>query len=152
MLTGRYINQHNKVTDMNTITSDSSTTLNSLKQPLSKGKASEEPLEHMKYVERQLASTPKMLEEEKVTISEEALAMFRQDASKTSESKSTEGSANDKLIEQIKEQIENIKQQLSRIKHDKSEEAEQQRRQLQMQLNTLNATMLDLLGKKLDAI
>jgi hypothetical protein len=109
-------------------------------------------LEHMKEVERQLTSTPKVLAEEKVNISEDAYAVLRQEKTEAKEATSSEDSATDRLIERIKEQIEEVKQKLGRLKHDKSEEAAQQRQQLQLQLNTLNATMLDLLGKKLDAI
>ena len=57
---------------------------------------------------------------------------------------------NDGSLEHMK-YVEKQKK-LSRIKNDKGEAADQQRRQLQLQLSTLNASMLDLLGKKLDAI
>lgn len=137
-------------------TTDLAANLSAAQQPKSLGKQSaninDESLEHMQYVKEQLSSTEKTLKEEKVTISKEALALFKQNTTQTPENKSTEESANDTLLTQIKEQIEAIKQQLSRIKHDKSESAIQQRKQLQLQLNTLNATFLDLLGKKLDLI
>ena len=109
-------------------------------------------LEHMKYIDKQLTATPKVLAEEKVTISEQAMALFRQDGTKNSDSKSAEEGINDKLLKQVKEQIESVKQQLSKIKNEQGESAVRQRRQLQLQIATLNASMLDLLGKKLDAI
>lgn len=112
----------------------------------------DQSLEHMKYVEKQLNTTQKVLAEEKLTISEQALAMFRQDSIQEQTSTSTSDDKNDKLIGKIKEQIEAVKQKLSRLKNDKGEVAEQERRQLQLQLATLNASMLDLLGKKLDAV
>jgi hypothetical protein len=121
-------------------------------QGLSARGINDESLEHMKYIEKQLTSTPATLADEKLTISEEALSLFRQNPTEKSDTASAQETANDKVLEQIKEQIEAVKKQLSRIKNDKGEEAEQQRRQLQVQLATLSASMLDLLGKKLDAI
>lgn len=121
-------------------------------QGLSARGINDESLEHMKYIEKQLTSTPATLADEKLTISEEALSLFRQNPTEKSDTASAQEAANDKVLEQIKEQIEAVKKQLSRIKNDKGEEAEQQRRQLQVQLATLSASMLDLLGKKLDAI
>ncbi len=138
---------------MKTLSSSNTAALTAPAQTLSVRTKNDESLDHMKYVEQQLTSTPRILAEEKLSISEQALAMFRQDSTKTQGSKeSTPDNTNDKLLEKIKEQIEKVKQQLSRIKNDKGEAADQQRRQLQLQLATLNATMLDLLGKKLDAI
>lgn len=121
-------------------------------QGLSARGINDESLEHMKYIEKQLTSTPATLADEKLTISEEALSLFRHNPTEKSDTASAQETANDKVLEQIKEQIEAVKKQLSRIKNDKGEEAEQQRRQLQVQLATLSASMLDLLGKKLDAI
>lgn len=121
-------------------------------QGLSARGINDESLEHMKYIEKQLTSTPATLADEKLTISEEALSLFRQNPTEKSDTASAQEATNNKLLEQIKEQIEAVRQQLSRIKNDKGEEAEKQRRQLQMQLTTLSASMLDLLGKKLDAI
>ena len=147
---------------MNTLLTSNSTSLAQTNQTLSVRDKNDGSLEHMKYVEKQLTSTPKVLAEEKVTISEQALAMFRQEPSETQEATSAADSTNDKLLEEIekthfplaisKEQIEEVQKKLSRIKNDKGEAADQQRRQLQLQLSTLNASMLDLLGKKLDAI
>ena len=138
---------------MKTLSSSNTAPLATSEQTLSVRTKNDESLDHMKYVEQQLTSTPKILAEEKLSISEQALAMFRQDSTKTQgNEKSTQDNTNDKLLEKIKEQIETVKRQLSRIKNDKGEAVEQQRRQLQLQLATLNATMLDLLGKKLDAI
>jgi len=111
----------------------------------------DEFLEHMQYIEQQLVLTPKMLAKEKVSLSEQALALFRQKPATTS-NENTQDNINEKLLKQIKAQIETLKRQLSRIKHEKNETTEQQRRQLQLQLATLNASLLDLLGKKLDAI
>ena len=121
---------------MNTLLTSNSTSLAQTNQTLSVRDKNDGSLEHMKYVEKQLTSTPKVLAEEKVTISEQALAMFRQEPSETQEATSAADSTNDKLLEEI----------------NKGEAADQQRRQLQLQLSTLNASMLDLLGKKLDAI
>ena len=137
---------------MNTLLTSNSTSLAQTNQTLSVRDKNDGSLEHMKYVEKQLTSTPKVLAEEKETISEQALAMFRQEPSETQEATSAADSTNDKLLEEIKEQIEEVQKKLSRIKNDKGEAADQQRRQLQLQLSTLNASMLDLLGKKLDAI
>tara|TARA_R110002050_G_scaffold234139_2_gene369999 strand:+ start:167 stop:580 length:414 start_codon:yes stop_codon:yes gene_type:complete len=137
---------------MNTLLTSNSTSLAQTNQTLSVRDKNDGSLEHMKYVEKQLTSTPKVLAEEKVTISEQALAMFRQEPSETQEATSAADSTNDKLLEEIKEQIEEVQKKLSRIKNDKGEAADQQRRQLQLQLSTLNASMLDLLGKKLDTI
>lgn len=109
-------------------------------------------LDHMKYIDKQLASAPTVLADEKVTISEQALALFRQDGTNNPDRKSAEEGINDKLLKQVKEQIEAVKQQLSKIKNQQGESAVRQRRQLQLQVATLNASMLDLLGKKLDAI
>ncbi|KXJ50531.1 MAG: hypothetical protein AXW17_10275 [Colwellia sp. Phe_37] len=137
---------------MNTLSSTNAASLSAPTQSLSVREKNNDSLDHMKYVEKQLNSTSKALAEEKVTISEQALAMFRQDPAQAEKATSTSDSTNDKLLEKIKEQIEAVKQKLSRIKNDKGEAADQQRRQLQLQLATLNASMLDLLGKKLDAI
>lgn len=109
-------------------------------------------LDHMKYIDKQLASTPKVLAEQSVTISEQALALFRQDSTNTADSNSAKEGANDNLLKQVKEQIETVKQQLRKIKNEQGESAVRQRRQLQLQIATLNASMLDLLGKKLDGL
>lgn len=137
---------------MNKLTATSSSPLASSTQPLSPRGVNDKALEHMKYVEQQLQSTPKLLAEEKVSISAQALALFHHDSTGTVDNSTVKESTNDKLIDNIKQQIEAVKLQLSQIKHDQSEESEQQRRQLQLQLATLNASMLDLLGKKLDAL
>jgi hypothetical protein len=137
---------------MNKLTTTSSSPLASSTQALSPAGVNNEALEHMKYVEQQLQATPKVLAEEKVTLSAQALALFHDESTDIAEKSSIKESTNDKLIDSIKQQVEAVKQQLSQIKHDNSEESAQQRRQLQLQLATLNASMLDLLGKKLDAI
>ena len=114
--------------------------------------ANDKSLPHMKYAEKQLSSLSETLEDEKVSISQEALTKLRQNSTEQSKGKSIEEQVNDKALENIKEQIEQLKQKLSRIKHEKTEEAQQQRKQLQYQISALNATMLDLLGKKLNAL
>jgi hypothetical protein len=137
---------------MSTLQISSASPLISSTQPLSPKGVNNEALEHMKYVEQQLQSTPKLLTEEKVSISAQALALFHQESTDTADKSTVKESTNDKLIDSIKLKIVVVKQQLSQIRHDQSEESTQQRRQLQLQLATLNASMLDLLGKKLDAL
>ncbi len=112
-------------------------------------------LEHMKYAQKQVSTVSNTLAEDKVSISKEAFSALNQKLQEnTSEtSKSTiETSINDKNIENIKKQMEALKQQINQLKYDKSEKADRMRRQLQNQVNALNASLLDLLGKKLSTI
>ena len=58
----------------------------------------------------------------------------------------------DKMIEDIKEQIEETQRELSALNSDKSEQAEEKRKQLELDLMVLNATLIGLMGKKMDAL
>lgn len=58
----------------------------------------------------------------------------------------------DKMIEDIKEQIEETQRELSALNSDKSKQAEEKRKQLELDLMVLNATLIGLMGKKMDAL
>lgn len=58
----------------------------------------------------------------------------------------------DTMIEQIEEQITEINEKLNKLNNDKSEEAAKERDALTAQLMSLQATLISLIGKKLDAV
>ncbi|WP_286265874.1 hypothetical protein [Thalassotalea atypica] len=131
------------------ITSSSALNIGST-QPSYKKNA--ESLPHMQYVDKQLSDIKTHVKEDKVSISSQALALFQQEKSQNTNTQSVESSVNDQAIENIKKQLEKLKQELNNIQHDNSEDAKRERRMLQGQINALNASMLDLLGKKLNGI
>jgi len=58
----------------------------------------------------------------------------------------------DKLIEQIQDQIKDAQQKLREIKSSSSEAVQQEQKIIESQLMSLNATLIGLLGKKLEAL
>lgn len=58
----------------------------------------------------------------------------------------------EKMIEDIQEQIKEVQRQLSALKGEDSEQVKTQRKALEGQLASLNATLIGLMGKKLEAV
>lgn len=89
---------------------------------------------------------------DKVTLSPEAFEKLRQDTkqSTTGAEKSTD--KQQELIEDIKEKIKELEQELKRLRNDKSEQSLEQQKNIQHQIAALNATLLELIGKQLNAV
>lgn len=106
--------------------------------------------------------------ETKVNISSEARAKLAQEQSEVGKTlgeqlkaqqadneaseEATDVERLNKLIKEIQEQIKEVQEQIRALNGDKSETAQAKRKALDGQLNSLNATLIALLGKKLDAI
>ena len=58
----------------------------------------------------------------------------------------------DRLIEETQEKIKEIQEKLRSLKADKSEEAQQEQKMLVSQVMSLNAVLISLFGKKLEAL
>jgi len=58
----------------------------------------------------------------------------------------------DKLISDIQQQIDEIKEKLQALENDESEEAVEQRKALEAQLTSLNGTLMELIGKKMNEV
>lgn len=78
--------------------------------------------------------------------------MLSKESEKTPEDSVSDIERLDKIIEDIQEQIKEIQQQIRALNGEKTEQARAQRKALDAQLSSLNATLLGLMGKKLDAI
>lgn len=103
-----------------------------------------------------------------VTISSEAREKLAEEQSNAGkkiaeqmQSKSAENSTSEnvseaqrleKMIEDIQEQIKEVQRQISAVRGEKSEQAAAHRKALEGQLASLNATLIGLMGKKLEAI
>lgn len=109
-------------------------------------------LAHMKYADQQLSDIRQRTQEDKVNISSQALSKFQQEQNASTSNKSVKDDINDRAITDIKKQIEALKQELNKVKYDRSEQAQREKKMLQYQINALNASLLDLLGKKLNAL
>ena len=112
-------------------------------------------LDHMKYAAKQVSDIPDSLAEDKVSISKAANSAYldkQTENTNDSSNHTIENSIDDNFIESIKKQIEALKQEINQIRYDKSKEAQQTKKMLQLQVNALNASLMDLLGKKLSAL
>lgn len=112
-------------------------------------------LDHMIYAAKQVSDISDSLAEDKVSISKAAISAYRDKQTENtndSGNRTMENSINDNFIESITKQIEALKQEINQIRYDKSKAAQRTKKMLQFQLNTLNASLMDLLGKKLLAL
>lgn len=94
---------------------------------------------------------------ERLAKEQSAAGQQLKDELKQPSAEQTEQSGNDtefldELIEQVQQQIKEIQQKLRAHSNEGSKEAEQERKMLESQLMSLNATLLNLLGKKLSAL
>ncbi|MFD2167109.1 hypothetical protein ACFSJY_12700 [Thalassotalea euphylliae] len=95
------------------------------------------------------------LKEEQASLEKKAVEGLLQQS--TEETKSTAKSDAeidklDELIEQLQERIKEVQRKLAKIRSDNSEEAERERRMLEGELISLNASLINILGKKMDAL
>jgi len=94
------------------------------------------------------------LEQEKNDISQKlGLQKENSKAEKTKENKSdTETKSLDKLIGDTQERIKEIQEKIRRLKGKNTEEVQQERKMLESQIMSLNAILISLFGKKLEAL
>ena len=94
------------------------------------------------------------LAKEQSAIGDKLTEQFQQNATKGVDSEKTDSKEDflDEMLEEIQQQIKDIQQEIRLLSNDNSEKAEQQRKMLETQLISLTATLLNLLGRKLETI
>lgn len=114
----------------------------------------DESLEHVKKAKESVAylTSTDALNKDKVNISQQAFSQLSLNKQKTDQADVASTSPIDRALDNIKKQLEKLKQEFDKIKFDKTEAAKVQRNAIQRQINALNASLLDLLGKKLNSL
>ena len=94
------------------------------------------------------------LAKEQSAIGDMLTEQFKQNATKDVDSDKNDSKEEflDEMIEKTQQQIRDIQQEVRSLSNDNSEKAEQQRKMLETQIITLTATLLNLLGRKLETI
>lgn len=81
-----------------------------------------------------------------------AQKMQAKSTDKTEKTSETDTERLDKIIAEVQEQIKEVQQEIKALNGEKTEQAQAERKALDAQLSSLNATLIGLMGKKLDEL
>ncbi|WP_448246689.1 hypothetical protein [Thalassotalea agariperforans] len=94
----------------------------------------------------------KLAEEQSAIANELAKQTQLKKTQQTEEVSETDTERFDKMIEKVQEKIKEVQQQIRALNGEKTEDAQAKRKALDSQLVSLNATLIGLLGKKIEAL
>lgn len=96
------------------------------------------------------AAREKLAEDQSTIGKNIASQMQSQKTEQTEETNVSDSERLDEIIKDTQEQIKEVQQEIRALNNENSENAEAQRKALDAQLVSLNATLIGLMGKKLD--